>query len=293
MQPTPTAPSSHPHIPNEWGKYIRATTVSLVLFFALSCYLYLRRGYYDLYIANKAFAGISLMLVGIVLLIGPLTRLYQRFDTWILYRKHVGIVAFVYALLHSIISLLMLPDHFSMSYYLKFPPQFIFGLIGSSLLVWLSVISFRKITDHLEKHAWWYTHNWGVRLAGTAIMLHILIMKYAGWIKWYTDGGGKELLRPYMMPAGALVGSFGIFVFVVRLAEFTGPTMARSLVKIVTALYIVFIMGSFVWGYTKTPQALPLDWETCIKLPVSTIQESYPATCIGTGGRRAIQPINN
>ncbi len=91
-------------------EYGVAIVIGVLFFVGLSVYLYYRRGYYDVYIANKIFAGTSAILLGIVLLLGPLSRAYDRFDRWLKYRKEIGIIAFVLALTHSITSFFFLTE---------------------------------------------------------------------------------------------------------------------------------------------------------------------------------------
>src|SRR3989344_6842029 len=100
---TPKAPRK------DWGyqfqQYGVALAVTLPLFLVLSIYLFYRRGYYDLYIANKVLAGVATVVLGLVLLIGPLSRFFSFPDRFLQYRKGLGIVAFFLAFSHSVISL--------------------------------------------------------------------------------------------------------------------------------------------------------------------------------------------
>ena len=63
----------------QFKQYAAAILSALIIFGFLSIYLFFRRGYYDLYIANKAFAGAGTILLGLVLLIGPLSRIFAGF----------------------------------------------------------------------------------------------------------------------------------------------------------------------------------------------------------------------
>ena len=85
-------------------QYFTAFLLSLGVGAIFSLYLFLRRGYYDLFILNKVLASASLVLLGIILLIGPISRFYNRFDKWLIYRREIGIFAFLLALTHGIIS---------------------------------------------------------------------------------------------------------------------------------------------------------------------------------------------
>ncbi len=230
---------------------------SLPIFATLSLYLYLRRGYYDFYIANKAFGSTSLIVIGIVLLIGPLSRLYQRFDTWVSYRKELGIVGFALALVHTIISLFLLPDKFAFASFFKFTSinrglvPFLFG-IGSIIIFFiLTIMSFDAVIRRMDKAVWWRRQYWGVRAAALLLYLHIVVMKYPGWISWFTKGGSSDLVRPFMPPGSLFAGSFGLFVLLVRLIELARVKVARVATPILLTLLLAFWIGSYTWGISK------------------------------------------
>src|SRR3989338_10107917 len=101
--------------------YSKPFLVTILFFFFFSFYLYLRRGYFDLYIANKVFGSVPVATLALVAMIGPLSRAYQRFDGWVLVRKELGILAMFLAVIHGIISLFFLPGKFKPDYY--FSPE--------------------------------------------------------------------------------------------------------------------------------------------------------------------------
>lgn len=177
-------------------RYTQAFIFALIIFNVLSFYLYLRRGYYNLYIANKAFAGTAFILVGVILLLGQLGRLYQKFDRFIILRKEFGITAFFFGLIHPVVSLFMLPTHFPLENYLNNKLTFTAGLLSTGVLFYLFILSFERFTAGLDKKRWWMVQNWGLRILGVFLLLHVLPMKFAGYVKWYQAGGGPELLRP-------------------------------------------------------------------------------------------------
>ena len=124
----------------QFQQYGMAFAAAAILFVALSVYLFYRRGYYDLYIANKVFAGVAAVLLGIVILIGPGSRLFSFPDRYVQYRKELGIVAFFLALIHGIASFFFLPSKFPLSGFLgtlNWP--FVFGLIATAFLLQFSL----------------------------------------------------------------------------------------------------------------------------------------------------------
>lgn len=269
-------------------KYFVASLSGLAIFVVLSFYLILRRGYFDLYIANKVFAGTSLIVLALVLLIGSLGRLYNLFDQWLHYRKHLGMVSFVFAFFHGIISLFFLPTRFNIKYFLTNYVTFSLGLISLLILGYLFFISFNKIIATMDGRKWWSYQVWGSRIAAVLVFLHLVLMKYPGWLQWYQHGGGDVLIRPYMPPASIIAAAFGLFVILVRMFELINLKLIKYLTPFLFVGLILFVIYSFSIGKTKTPIALPIKWETCISIFGSKIIETYPERCISIDGRSVI-----
>ena len=226
-----------------------ALAVAILLFVILSIYLFYRRGYYDLYIANKIFAGVAAVLLGIILLIGPGSRLFSFPDRYVQYRKEIGIVAFFLAFIHSVVSFFFLPSKFPLSAFLgtlNWP--FIFGLAATIILVAIFFISNDRVMAAIGRERWWRLQYWGVRLTFILIFLHVFVMKWSGWVKWYKVGGSKELLRPEWPGAGLLVGWFIAFVLLVRSAEFVSPKLGRVAWYGSAILLPVIYIATFWWG---------------------------------------------
>lgn len=227
-----------------------------VVFSVFSVYLYLRRGYYDLYIINKALGSASLGGIGIVLLIGPLCRIYQRFDRMAIYRKELGIVSFAAGFFHTIISLFFLPSHFALASFVTYTSlnrglvPFLFGLGSIIVFSLLTVISFEAVKRRIKNDTWWHWQYWGVRIAFLLLFLHVVVMKYPGWIDWYVKGG-TGLARPFMPPGSIIAGSFGLFILLVRLVELTDAKIARIIIPVLLLFLIVFWIESVAWGIIR------------------------------------------
>lgn len=222
-------------------QYGMAVAAAVIPFVILSVYLFYRRGYYDLYIVNKVFANVAAILLGIVLLIGPLSRLFSFPDAYVQYRKELGIVAFFLALIHGIISLFFLPSNLS-----HWP--FIFGLTAIIVLVAIFLISNDRAMTAIGKERWWRWQYWGVRLAFVLVLLHVFIMKWSGWVKWYKVGGSRELVHPEWPGAGLLIGWFMIFVVLVRLAEFVSSKLGRAAWYVSVIVLPAIYIATFWWG---------------------------------------------
>ena len=230
-------------------QYGTALMVAIPLFVILSVYLFYRRGYYDLYIANKIFAGVSAIVFGIILLIGLLSRFFSFFDRDVQYRKELGIVAFFLALTHGIVSLFFLPSRFPLSGFLKTPSwPFFFGLMAVIILIAIFFISNNRAMIVIGREGWWKLQNWGIRFIFILIFLHVFVMKWDGWVKWYKVGGSSDLIHPEWPGAGLLVGWFMAFVVLVRLSEFINPKFGRVAWYASIVVLPVIYIATFWWG---------------------------------------------
>ncbi|MEK9151590.1 MAG: hypothetical protein AAB547_03080 [Patescibacteria group bacterium] len=218
------------HKPSSLRDYVIALLIatSLTVFFSL--YLFIRRGYFFdapptadmLYVPNKAIVGTGTVLLAFTFLIGPIVRYFDRFDKWLGYRKEIGIVGGFFVFFHAIISYSFLPLKFPQSRLDLDSLTFGAGLLGTLLLIFLFIISFKKAVELIGASRWWFLQRWGLRLVILFTLIHVYSMKWAGWMKWLKQGGGTptaELANPWMAGLGILVMLFVTWVVIVRLYE--------------------------------------------------------------------------
>ena len=233
----------------QFQQYGTVLAMAAFLFFILSAYVFYRRGYYDLYIANKAFAGTATALLGIVLLIGSLSRLFSFPDRYVQYRKELGIVAFFLTLVHGVVSFFFLSPNFSLSGFLeRIDWPIIFGLTATIVLFAIFLISNDRAMIGLGRERWWRLQYWGIRITFILVFLHVFVMKWSGWVKWYKVGGDNDLVRPEWPGAGILIGWFMIFVVLVRLAEFISPKLGRGIWYVSIIVLPIIYIATFWWG---------------------------------------------
>ena len=230
-------------------QYSVALLFASTLFLICSVYLYYRRGYYDLYIINKVLAGVSAFQLGVVLLLGPLSRAFDRFDNLLKFRNELGLIAFLPALAHPISSFFFLEKHFPQASYLKpISIPFVFGLISIIILSIIFIASNGISRAILTPKKWWMVQYWGIRLAFMAMFLHVLIMKYKGWVDWYLEGGSSRLKHPEWPGLGLLEGWFVILVLLVRVAEMVNPRLGKLMLVLFFPLLIGVYIFTFWWG---------------------------------------------
>lgn len=224
-----THPNIIMHKPSGIRDYVIALLLASALTIFMGCYLLIRRGYmFDapltadtLYVPNKVIVGTGMILLALTFLIGPITRYFDHFDKWLSYRKEIGIVGGFFVFFHAIISYFFLPIKFPQSSMALDSLTFGSGLIGTFLLIFLFILSFKKITQLIEGSRWWFLQRMGLRMVILVALIHVYSMKWNGWMKWLKQGGTPttELANPQMAGLGILVMLFVTWVVIVRLYE--------------------------------------------------------------------------
>lgn len=237
--------------------YKSAWMYSLGFVFFFLAYWGFRSGYLDLFIFNKMLAAVSAMLLGVVLLMGPFARCFPEQAGELVERKYVGIVAFWYALAHSIVSAFFIPSNYSLQSLLWATPiGFFFGLVGLFLLIMLYVLGHgRRSLMWLGGKNWFTTHSWGLRLSVFVVFLHVLWMKYATWLQWF------RTLRPRvgvahweLPPIGIWIAGFFIMAGVIRIAEKISMRAGKAAIIGGSVLWVMFCLGTVIWGVTQRAQ---------------------------------------
>lgn len=227
-------------------QYAVASIVAAGLTTLLSLYLAVRRGYFDLSILNKSLASTSLLLLGIILLLGPLSRVYNRFDRWLIYRKEFGIIAFFLGAVHVYLAMFHLARRGPFGFYLARPWSAFPGLAGLLIMAVLFAFSFETVKKKLEQTTWWKLQFRGVRLAALAVFFHMSILKYTEWISWY-QGNAGQIAKPSFPPASLLVALFSAFVILVRLTELFSHKAVRTLIPV----YALLAIGTTTWLFLR------------------------------------------
>lgn len=200
-------------------RWTKSILVAIVVFFILSFYLFERRGYYNFYIINKVFGSTAVVLAGITLIIGPLSKKISFFTKAMTIRRHIGLLAFLLALGHVVLSLLFLPHKFPISWYIKEWLPITFGLLAICVWTYMAYISRDSKIKEFGAEIWKKRLSRSGQMAFILIFLHLTVMKTGGWLKWL-NGEVKqtpELANPDYPPASLFVLFVATAVIVYRI----------------------------------------------------------------------------
>ena len=205
----------------ETSQWLKALGYTLIIFVLFSVYLYLRRGYYNLYIINKVFGSTAVIVAAATLIIGPLHRKFASLARFMGIRRELGLIALGLAIAHVGASL-MLQDHFKIpDFYIRIKYPLIFGI--TAVLVWLymAFISRSSQIAKLGAGVWKKRLSLGGKLAFLAIFLHLTVMKYQGWFTWLRGQTKQtpELANPSYPPASLFVFFAMLSIIIFRIAN--------------------------------------------------------------------------
>jgi DMSO/TMAO reductase YedYZ heme-binding membrane subunit len=191
----------------DFNRYIHVLTLGLVIFGIFYLYLFWQG---SLNILNKAIADASVILIGLSMLLTAICYFWDFADTKIIYRKHLGLVGFAFALTHVVLSqqsLFLLLDQ-SMWRSAAIKPV-VAGLTATIIFTIMAVISNNIATKKLGGVGWRRILRTGYA-ALFFVLVHVAFLKAQYWINWWQSG----LNRP---PALSLVVT--IFIGVVLLSR--------------------------------------------------------------------------
>lgn len=202
-------------------RWLKAFVISLIVIIILSLYLYIRRGYYNIYIINKVFGSSAAILAGVTLIIGPLRRI-PFVVSLMTVRRQLGLLAFGFALLHIFFSIYQSERFAWFSWYFNEWIPILFGILAILTWGYMTYISRNTKIQELGADVWKKRLSIAGKIGFLAIFLHLTIMKYQGWIKWL-HGEVKqtpELANPSYPPASIFVFLFMCTVIIYRIFTF-------------------------------------------------------------------------
>ncbi|MFA9288709.1 MAG: hypothetical protein ACEQSA_02415 [Weeksellaceae bacterium] len=190
---------------------------SIVILLLVCGYYFARRSTFDLQLFNRTLADTGMLLIGISFALSSICYFWNFADSFIIYRKHFGLVGFTYVAAHVIISVALLPEFYAFpAYYLK--PEnimsFIAALAAFIVLTMMALISNKYAIQKLGGVLWKKLLSLGF-LAYVLTLIHYGTKVYVYWIRWFT---GTSEIKSALPPFSLLVTLFAITILSLRLA---------------------------------------------------------------------------
>lgn len=203
----------------ELFRWLRATVISLIFLALCLFYLYVPSKRMDLFYINKTMGYVAVLLAGMTLMIGPLVRGNARFVPLMTTRRHLGVMACVYGVIHFVLSLFFIPDRFPLSWYVPNWYSALFGLVALGIWAYLVYISRNSKITQMTSDVWKKHQQWGAWIAFAFIFMHLLHLKYEFWIEWVTRTTTIAVYKnnPWYIPANLIITVFIVVVVLFRL----------------------------------------------------------------------------
>ncbi len=228
-------------------QYAVALVVTAITVWLVYRYAAVRYGVEGLSTLNKSLATSTLFLLGIVLLLGPLSRLFTLFDHALKYRKELGVLTFFTGVAHVYLSMFPLARRGPWGFYTAQPVSAYSGLAGLVIMFILLLLSGAAVERAIGTRVWWKLQYWGARLAFIAIAVHFIVLKNQGMAEWFMKrGAGGAVGALWLPPISILAAVFFLFVLVVRLSELFGSQSARVITQLSFLTISIFTAWLFI-----------------------------------------------
>lgn len=212
-----------PHSKNLW---VRTTIFSLVSLYFIGLSLYLEGTRLSLRLLNKSTAWNAILLIGLSLALSGLCYFWNTFDSKIIYRKYLGIVGFVYAVIHAALTLYLLSARFNLVTYFLSPNNivaFTAALISLLLLTFLTLISHQGAIEYFGGKNWKVLMRFSYVAFATA-MVHFFLKTGDVVLEWIFSGS-------IFPPIAATMIIFAILVILLRTLVYIDSHFANPKAK--------------------------------------------------------------
>ncbi len=207
---TIVSPGNPPHTPSLWKNTI---IFSIILTGVVWTYSYLYRGTFNVGMANRGLGDVAIILIGLSFILSSICYFWNFADRYIIYRKQLGVVGFVYAIIHTLVIVLYLdPIITDFATYLEQTNFISYSLALSALFIYggMVIISTNAMIHKIGGKLWRELLRVGY-IAFVFSIVHYVLLSYPFWIRWFTERG------TFLPPFGLLVSLFSILVILMRI----------------------------------------------------------------------------
>lgn len=165
--------------------YLRAFVFSLLIF--AGAYLYLSwlkiPG-----ILNKTVADTAIFLIALSMIFSSLGYFFNFVDRLAIYRKHLGMIGFGFAVWHLLLSWSALLNLFKVETWesMRMWPM-LTGFLAFLIFTKMALISNQFSTRFLGSRLWKGILRFGY-FGLVLVMFHVFLLKSARWLTWYQEG---------------------------------------------------------------------------------------------------------
>lgn len=208
---TIVSPATPAHPPSLWRNTI---IFSILLYIVVTIYYWFNRGTLNISMANRAVGDVAIILIGLSFVLSSVCYFWNFADHLIVYRKQLGVVGFIYAMIHTLVIIFYLDPVFqNWADYLEQLNFISYSLALAALLMYggMVMISTKNIIHKIGGKLWRELLRVGY-LAYIFSIIHFILLSYSYWVRWFTKP--TTVLPPF----GIFTALFGILVILMRVA---------------------------------------------------------------------------
>ncbi len=198
-------------VPELWSKSVILGMVTLIL---VGLYLLARGEEFGLRVINRCLADTGLLLIGLSFAGSGVAYFWNFADDKVGYRKYIGLVGFWAMVLHSVISLFLLPLPVRYPHFYQRPENvgaFIFAMLALLFFTMMTVVSTQWALKQLGPSEWRAILHTGY-LAYVFTILHATLRSMADWQDWVSHP------VPWLPPLSIFTALFALTVLMLRSA---------------------------------------------------------------------------
>jgi DMSO/TMAO reductase YedYZ heme-binding membrane subunit len=171
--------------PSDKVLYFRTLLFSSVLFglfFAYTSWMKIPN------VMNKTVADVSIVLIGLSMILSGVCYFWNRFDSLIVYRKHLGLSGWAFGIAHMILSKGALLGLFTAEIWQKGAAWPAFnGLVAMVIFTVMAAVSNTKMARLLGGKVWRGILRTGY-VAIIFVLIHVVLLKSGRWATWFQEG---------------------------------------------------------------------------------------------------------
>ena len=220
MQPVPEVKKPASLVPSDWVLWFQSLSLACYIYIICGLYVGGLEGLVNIKLVNIAIGHTGMLMVILSMGMSSITYFWHVADHAMLFRKYFGIIGFVFAMFHTIISLLMIGKWSTFVVFVQNPRNtvaFFTGLAALSILAFMTIISHRLAIKLFGGRVW---RNL-LRLGYAAILLSLVHILWRNWQEWLGWLMGRS--ESFVPPLGLLVTIAAITICILRLAMVFGP----------------------------------------------------------------------
>ena len=162
---------------------------------------------------NQVVGNVSFILIGISFILSSVCYFWNFADKYFIYRKHIGLVGFTYAVIHTALSIIATNRFAPFPKFFLTPDNivpFVSAVIAMVIYTIMTAISNRYAIQELGGKNWRLALRTGY-IAYIFTIIHAGLKAYPKWLDWFS---GENILPPFSL----IVICFATLVIVLRIA---------------------------------------------------------------------------